>query len=71
MINRDELLKIARESGFERTKMVWHQMYADEDQVIDFANAILERAAVECERSEMYRGSIFAARIRKLKEPQE
>lgn len=32
-------------------------------------HAALERAAVECERSEMYRGSIFAARIRNLKEP--
>lgn len=42
--------------------------------LIDFGElveqATLELAAVECERSEMYRGSIFAARIRKLKEPQ-
>lgn len=70
-MKREVVIRMAREAGFERTKMVWHKMYADEDQVIDFANAILELAAVECERSEMYRGSIFAARIRKLKEPQE
>lgn len=28
---------------------------------------ILERAAVECEQSEAYRGSVFAQRIRALK----
>lgn len=69
-MKREVVIRLAREAGFERAKIAWHQLYADEDQVIDFANAILERAAVECERSEMYRGSIFAARIRKLKEPQ-
>ena len=69
-MKREDVMKIASEAGFERTKIAWHQMYADEDQVIDFANTILERAAVECERSEIPHGSIFAAQIRKLKEPQ-
>lgn len=45
--------------------------YAEINALRALVQAALERAAVECERSEMYRGSIFAARIRKLKEPQE
>lgn len=32
-----------------------------------FVCDILERAAIECEQSEAYRGSVFAQRIRALK----
>jgi hypothetical protein len=32
-----------------------------------FVCEVLERAAVECEQSEAYRGSVFAQRIRALK----
>ena len=32
---------------------------------------VLERAAIECEQSEAYRGSVFAQRIRALKPAQE
>lgn len=38
-----------------------------DDEIQAFANAILERAAVECQESELYRGSVFASRIRALK----
>lgn len=36
-----------------------------------FVCDILERAAIECEQSEAYRGSVFAQRIRALKPSQD
>lgn len=68
MIKKEELLEMAREAGAQ--DFAGGTCVISISQLSEFANAILERAAVECERSEMYRGSIFAARIRKLKEPQ-
>lgn len=41
MINRDELLKMARDAGLF--------MYIDEITLSKYSDAILERAAVECE----------------------
>lgn len=64
MIERDELLKMAREAACG----IGGQFIAmDVIALSEFANAILERAAVECARSENYSGTIFAQRIRALK----
>lgn len=61
-MDKEELLKMARDAGLERSG--WN---ARESAVLEFANSILERAAVECQESELYRGSVFASRIRALK----
>lgn len=67
-----DVLQIARESGFPFNK--YGLLQGDEDGEIDademfarFTAVVLERAAVECEQSEAYRGSVFAQRIRALK----
>lgn len=67
---KEELLKMAREAGLIEGDFhpaeYFCVKFIDEKLEI-FANAILERAAVECQESEMYRGSVFASRIRALK----
>lgn len=68
-MSKEELLEMARAAGAQ--DFAGGTCVVSISQLSKIANTILERAAVECERSEMYRGSIFAARIRKFKEPQE
>ena len=67
-----DALQMAREAGFEFNK--YGLLQGDEEGEIDadamfvrFAAIVLERAAIECEQSEAYRGSVFAQRIRALK----
>lgn len=54
-----ELIKEAASTAAEKRRA---------DQI---AARILERAAIECEQSEAYRGSVFAQRIRALKPSQD
>ena len=66
MIERDELLKMAREAGFEcnesRTAINALGKSVPVVWVESFANAILERAALECDRqSEEYGGQDYYA----------
>lgn len=48
-MTKDELMQIALGCGFKRAPVAWHHLSADQDDVISFANAILERAASECD----------------------
>lgn len=53
MTNQIDVLAIAREAGF-RLACDWYassDYLCDECDILKFASAILERAAVECERS--------------------
>lgn len=68
MIDEEKAIELGYEFGidsgdgcFEFGMKDLHALIARVEQ------ATLERAAVECETSEMYRGSIFATRIRNLK----
>lgn len=67
-----DAVQMARDAGFPFNK--YGLLQGDEDGEIEaeemFARltaVVLERAAVECEQSEAYRGSMFAQRIRALK----
>lgn len=78
-MNQEQVIELARKAGFYFHDAgfgpdVFHTTPNEFSQKCfeRFAKlveqATLERAAVECETSEAYRGSVFAARIRKLKE---
>lgn len=69
-MTKNELMEMARKVGvINMVKLNSATVYKEipGECLSEFANAILERAAVECEQSEAYRGSVFAQRIRALK----
>lgn len=68
-----DALQMAREAellfnehlGTEAAKTIHKQ------RIETLVSMVLERAAIECEQSEAYRGSMFAQRIRALKPSKE
>jgi hypothetical protein len=65
-----DALKIAREAGFlvvGNRATTWGRSEDCAAELNMLAARILERAAIECEQSEAFRGSVFAQRIRALK----
>lgn len=77
-MKKEKLLEMAREAGFMTGEMNLHDGSSTYTviqpiakncavELKKFVDVVLELAAQECENSEAYRGSIFAARIRNLK----
>lgn len=68
-----DALQMAHDAGFEvfRDKQGNNHVWVEGVRITPDVHALiclaLERAAVECEQSEAYRGSVFAQRIRELK----
>lgn len=48
-MNKEELMKMARDSGLDTSYSDYEKWVGWSGDVINFANAILERAAVECD----------------------
>lgn len=64
-----DALQMARDMGIEPSDTAVKALSTTipSNWLTKYASDILERAAVECEQSEAYRGSVFAQRIRALK----
>ena len=73
MKQKIDVRQMARDSGFlsgshgVTTKRPSGNCTAEIENLVAM---VLERAAIECEQSEAYRGSVFAQRIRALKPSQ-
>lgn len=72
-----DALQMAHDAGFEiyKDRKGDNHAFVEGVKVTPDVNALiclaLERAAIECEQSEAYRGSVFAQRIRALKPSQD
>lgn len=63
-----DALQMAHDAGFEEFKTIdAHWLDCTPWQLLHLVSEVLERAAIECEQSEAFRGSVFAQRIRALK----
>lgn len=72
-MKQEQVIEFARKAGISQgCDHYGPDWTAVDNDLVKFAKlveqATLERAAVACEQSEAYRGSVFAARIRALKE---
>lgn len=83
-MNQEQVIELAEQAGFDIVEIntngkdtleilcVPEELVWMTGMMSRFAarveQATLERAAVACEQSESYRGSVFAARIRALKD---
>ena len=66
-----DALQMAHDAGFEEFETEdSHWLDCTPWQLLQLVSEVLERAAIECEQSEAYRGSVFAQRIRALKPSQ-
>lgn len=68
-MKQEQVIELAKLAGATQWCPGWHLSTDEVAKLVQLVEqATLERAAQACEQSEAYRGSVFAARIRALKD---